>query len=131
MHLPRQLAKLNRRIVNPIQRRYAGVIPGHGIVEHTGRKSGKTYRTPVLVFRVPGGFTMIVGYGVVSDWVNNVLTAGGARLRHRGHRYVLSDPELLTGEDAYRALPPKVAAFARRARVEAALRVSATRDDRP
>ena len=26
-------------MINPIQRTYAGVIPGHGIVEHTGRRS--------------------------------------------------------------------------------------------
>ena len=50
MHLPRALARFNRHVTNPIQRRWAGVIPLHGIVEHTGRKSGRAYRTPVLVF---------------------------------------------------------------------------------
>ena len=126
MHLPRGLAKINRRLINPLQKIYAGQIPGHGIVEHAGRRSGDRYETPVLVFGSDNGFVMMVGYGLGSDWLKNVLAAGGGGLRHRGRHYVLSDPRLLKGDDAYKALPPKVAAFARRVNVEGVLQVSAT-----
>lgn len=125
MHLPRALARINRRIINPIQRLYAGTIPFHGIVEHTGRRTGKGYRTPVLVFGAPTGFTMIVGYGLESDWVRNVLASDGAGLRHRGRHYVLSRPRLLRGDEAYRALPWPLNRLARRAGVEATLQVDA------
>lgn len=126
MHLPRRLARANRYVVNPIQRRYAGAIPGHGIVGHVGRRTARSYRTPVLVFAADGGFAIIVGYGLQSDWVRNILAANGGSLRHRRHDYALSGPRLLAGEDAFAALPPRVARLARRIKVEGVLRVDAS-----
>lgn len=125
MHLPRALARINRRVINPIQLRYAGVIPGHGIVGHRGRRTGRSYRTPVLVFRRSGGFSMIVGYGVGSDWVRNLLAGDGGELQHRRRRYTLSGPRLVRGAEAYGALPAVVAVLARLAGVEAVLLVDA------
>lgn len=125
MHLPRTLARLNRRVINPIQMRYAGAIPFHGIVEHEGRRTGRAYRTPVLVFRSSGRFCMIVGYGLGSDWVRNLLAGGGGALRHRRSHYHLTDPRLLRGTEAYSALPPLMAAFARLVRIDGVLVVSA------
>ena len=125
MHLPRLLARINRRVVNPLQRHYAGVIPGHGIVEHTGRRTGRAYRTPVLVFSAPEGFSMIVGYGLHSDWVQNLLAANGGGLQHRRRRYTLSKPQILHGEDAYHALPGALRTFAKVFRVEGVVQVEA------
>ena len=125
MHLPRLLARVNRRVVNPIQRRYAGVIPGHGIVEHSGRRSGRAYRTPVLVFRAPEGFSMIIGYGLRSDWVQNLLAADGGALQHRRHRYTLSKPRVLYGDEAYQALPGALRIFAKLFQVEGVVKVEA------
>jgi deazaflavin-dependent oxidoreductase (nitroreductase family) len=121
MHLPRTLARFNRHVTNPIQRRWAGVIPLHGIVEHTGRKSGRGYRTPVLVFRRPGGFTITIGYGVRSDWVRNLLAAGGGGLTHRRRHYLLTEPRVLTGAEALAALPRVVRVFARLVGIEGVL----------
>lgn len=125
LHLPRALARINRRVVNPIQLRWAGVIPGHGIVEHRGRRTARRYRTPVLVFRGSGVFWMIVGYGVRSDWVQNLLAAGGADLEHRREHFAVSDPRLLRRGDELAAAPLALRLFARLARVEAVLRVDA------
>jgi deazaflavin-dependent oxidoreductase (nitroreductase family) len=125
MHLPRLLARINRRVINPVQRRYAGIIPGHGIVEHIGRRSGLHYRTPVLVFQAEGGYSMIVGYGLESDWVRNLMAAGGGTLQHRRHEYRLSRPRLLKGAESYESLPRIIRGFARLARVEAVVTVDA------
>ncbi|HET7522758.1 MAG TPA: nitroreductase family deazaflavin-dependent oxidoreductase [Acidimicrobiales bacterium] len=125
MHLPRALARINRRVVNPIQLRYAGIIPGHGIVGHRGRRTGRSYQTPVLVFHRTGGFSMIVGYGVDSDWVRNLLAGGGGELQHRRKHYTLSAPRLVRGSEAYEALPSVIGLIARLAGVEAALLVDA------
>jgi len=125
LHLPRALARINRRVVNPVQLRWAGIIPGHGIVEHRGRRTARTYRTPVLVFPGAEGFWMIVGYGAHSDWVQNLLAAGGAGLEHRRKRFALSNPTLLVRGDEYRAAPFALRLLARIARVEALLRVAA------
>jgi len=128
--MPRAMARFNRRVVNPFQRRYAGVIPAHGIVEHTGRKSGRAYQTPVLVFRSPTGFSMIVGYGLHSDWVRNLEAAGGGGLQHRRRHYAISRPRIVHGEDAYQALPRVMRSLARLVHVEGVLQVDAT-EDRP
>jgi F420H(2)-dependent quinone reductase len=39
------------RYINPVTRHVAGKLPAFGILAHTGRKSGRTYRTPINVFR--------------------------------------------------------------------------------
>lgn len=44
MQLPQSLARFNRYVTNPIQRLWAGWAPTFGILEHVGRKSGKTFR---------------------------------------------------------------------------------------
>ncbi|HZY75118.1 MAG TPA: nitroreductase family deazaflavin-dependent oxidoreductase [Jatrophihabitantaceae bacterium] len=128
MHLPRALARFNRYVTNPIQRRWAGVIPLHGILEHTGRKSGRSYRTPVLVFGRPGGFAITIGYGLRSDWVRNLLAAGGGGLTHRRRHYVLTEPRVLTGKDAVAALPKAGQVLARLVGIEGVLVVDAAAD---
>lgn len=105
MHLPRALAAFNRRVTNPIQRRWAGVIPLHGIIEHTGRRSGRSYRTPMLTFRRGDRVAFLVGYGLESDWVRNLLAAGAGGLVHRRRRYDLSGVALVRAP-AGRALLP-------------------------
>lgn len=105
MQLPRVLARFNRHVTNPIQRRWAGVLPGYGIIEHVGRKSGRTYRTPLNVFRAGPGFAIWIGYGVQSDWVRNLQAAGGGQLVHRRVRYTLSAPRILTGDEGRAKLP--------------------------
>jgi len=111
MHLPRALAAFNRRVTNPIQRRWAGRIPGYAIIEHTGRRSGRTYRTPVLCveqqdLRGGAGFAFLVGYGLGSDWVRNLLAADGGTVVHRGRRYRVRDVRLVPAP-AGRALLPR------------------------
>ena len=105
MHLPRALAAFNRLVTNPIQRRWAGRIPGHAIIEHTGRRSGRAYRTPVLCVRRPGGFVFLVGYGLESDWVRNLLAADGGVVVHRGHRYPVHDVRLVPAPAGRDLLP--------------------------
>ena len=72
----RWLAKINIAFTNRITGLFAGSLPGFGIVTHVGRKSGKVYRTPVNVFRVPTGFIIALTYSSQSEWVKNVLAAG-------------------------------------------------------
>jgi hypothetical protein len=79
----------------------------------------------VLVFGRPGGFVMTIGYGVRSDWVRNLLAAGGGGLVHRRRHYVLTHPRVLTGTDALEVLPVGYRAFARVVRVEGVLVVDA------
>lgn len=90
----RWLAKVNIAFTNRITSLFAGWLPGFGILTHVGRKSGKVYRTPVNVFRVPNGFMVALTYSSQSEWVKNVLAAGG-ELRTRGRKYELSEPTVV------------------------------------
>ena len=127
MPLPRALARLNRYVNNPIQRRWAGLLPGYGIVEHVGRKSGKAYRTPVNVFKADGGFVIWLGYGLQTDWLRNLQAADGGVLLHRRHRYAISAPRVVSGPEGVRLLPLAGRIAAKLARANDVLLVTAAR----
>jgi deazaflavin-dependent oxidoreductase (nitroreductase family) len=91
----RWLAKFNIAVTNRITSLFAGWLPGFGILTHVGRKSGKVYRTPVNVFRAPDGFIIALTYSSQSEWVRNVLAAGGCELKTRGKKYQLSAPNVV------------------------------------
>ena len=91
----RWLAAFNLAVTNRISSRFAPRLPGFGIVTHVGRKSGRVYRTPVNVFRALNGFLIALTYGRESEWVRNVLAAGGCELEIRGVRYQLSAPTIM------------------------------------
>jgi deazaflavin-dependent oxidoreductase (nitroreductase family) len=91
----RWVAAFNLAVTNRITSRFAARLPGFGILTHLGRKSGKVYRTPVNVFRAPEGFLIALTYGRESEWVRNVLAAGGCELKTRGKKYQLSAPKIV------------------------------------
>jgi deazaflavin-dependent oxidoreductase (nitroreductase family) len=91
----RWLAKINSVFTNRITGLFAGWLPGFGILTHVGRKSGKVYRTPVNVFRASNGFIIALTYSSQSEWVKNVLAAGGCELKTRGKKYQLSSPKVV------------------------------------
>ncbi len=76
----RWLAKINITFTNRITGLFAGWLPGFGILTHIGRKSGKVYRIPVNVFRASNSFIIALTYSSQSEWVKNVLAAGGCEL---------------------------------------------------
>lgn len=86
----RWLAKINIAFTNRITSPFAGWLPGFGILTHVGRKSGRVYLTPVNVFRAPNGFIIALTYSSQSEWVRNVLAAGGCELKTRGKTYQLA-----------------------------------------
>jgi deazaflavin-dependent oxidoreductase (nitroreductase family) len=84
---PRALARFNKRVTNPIQSVYAPHLPPWAVVEHRGRKSGRTYRTPVLSFRSGATLAVVLFYGTETDWIRNVLAAGEATVTRGGTDY--------------------------------------------
>jgi deazaflavin-dependent oxidoreductase (nitroreductase family) len=92
--LPRAIAKLNRVGLNRLTRHIAPWAPGFGLVVHRGRKSGKTFRTPVNVFVRGSTYVFALTYGPGSDWVRNVQAAGGCELVTRRVTVQLTAPRL-------------------------------------
>jgi deazaflavin-dependent oxidoreductase (nitroreductase family) len=91
----RWLAKFNIAVTNRITSLFAGWLPGFGILTHVGRKSGKVYQTPVNVFRIPNGFVIALTYSSQSEWVKNVLAAGGCELKTVGREYRVAAPRVV------------------------------------
>src|SRR5437660_469105 len=91
----RSLAAFNIAVTNRITCRFAARLPGFAIITHVGRKSGRVYRTPVNVFRAPNRFLVALTYGRESEWVKNVLAAGGCELKTRGRYYQLTAPSIV------------------------------------
>ncbi len=91
----RWVAAFNLAVTNRITSRFAARLPGFGILTHIGRKSGTVYRTPVNVFRAPEGFLIALTYGRESEWVRNVIAAGGYELETRGVQYQLYSPTIV------------------------------------
>lgn len=57
------------------------------MVLHRGRKSGKSYETPIIVAPHADGFLIALTYGSKVDWYLNVLKAGHCRLRWHRREY--------------------------------------------
>lgn len=64
------------------------------LVRHVGRKSGKTFETPIIVAPVPGGFVCELTYGDDVNWFRNIVAAGGCVLVVDGveHEIVAVEP---------------------------------------
>ena len=92
MPLPQAIAKFNRLVTNRVAGLAAGRAPGFGIVVHKGRKSGRTYRTPVMVFGRDGAYRIALTYGRDVDWVKNIVAAGGFDFETHGRTVKLVDP---------------------------------------
>ena len=99
MPLPRTLARWNKAGLNRVTRHIAPWMPGFGVVAHTGRRSGRRYQTPVNVFPAGDGYLFALTYGPDSDWVKNVLAAGGCGLVTRGRTVRLVSPRLVHDEN--------------------------------
>jgi deazaflavin-dependent oxidoreductase (nitroreductase family) len=99
------MAKFNRVVTNRVVGPLARYLPGFAVVSHVGRRSGRTYRTPVNLFTRADGYVIALMYGADSQWVRNVLAAGGADVETRGRRVHLIAPELV--RDPARSLVPK------------------------
>jgi deazaflavin-dependent oxidoreductase (nitroreductase family) len=104
MPLPRWLARFNSRVTNHLLGPLALRLPGWGVVVHTGRKTHRRYRTPVMVFRRADRFVIALTYGRDSQWVRNVVVQGGCELETQGRALRLVEPRLLHDEER-RAVP--------------------------
>jgi deazaflavin-dependent oxidoreductase (nitroreductase family) len=83
---------------------WAGWAPSFAIIEHVGRRSGKTYRTPVSAFSatVDGkpGIAVLLTYGPDRDWLKNLKAAGGGQMRRHGKTFGIADAQIVTRDEA-------------------------------
>ena len=99
MQIPGVVAIVNKHVTNRVQGLWAWLIPPWAVVLHTGRTSGRAYRTPVVGFHTPEGFAIPVLYGPRTQWVKNLIAANGAEIRRAGRRHELVDPRVVPAEE--------------------------------
>ncbi|HEX8973000.1 nitroreductase family deazaflavin-dependent oxidoreductase [Oryzihumus sp.] len=81
----------------PLAARLAGHrwFPAWAVLRHRGRRSGRAYAIPVAVLVTGDGFVICLPWGTQTNWVQNVLAAGGCGLRWKGRELRLTDPQLV------------------------------------
>jgi deazaflavin-dependent oxidoreductase (nitroreductase family) len=93
------------------------------VVRHVGRRSGRSYDTPVVAVEHDDGFLIALPYGDRTDWMKNVRTAGSATIITNGSAYDVERPDVIPMSDATRFFQPKEQRMQRRFGVESALLV--------
>lgn len=94
--MPSWLPRFNKLVTNRIQGIWAPYLLPWAVVCHTGRKSGRVYRSPVTAFRRGNVLAVGLPYGSEAQWVKNVLAADGAEVIRRGQRLRLTNPRVVT-----------------------------------
>jgi deazaflavin-dependent oxidoreductase (nitroreductase family) len=105
-------------LVGPIGRPLAGNrwFPLWAILRHTGRKSGAHYVIPIVALPSADGFVIPLPFGQRTQWLQNLLAAGGAGIRSKGREDMVDRPQLVTLDDpvVQRAVPWLLRAASRR-----------------
>ena len=104
------LRPLMKGVINPrTLRAVARGESSYAVVKHVGRRSGRTYRTPVEAYRTADGVLILLPYGPVTDWCRNVLAAGQCTVTLDGEDLALSTPEVVPASVAEARVPADVA----------------------
>jgi deazaflavin-dependent oxidoreductase (nitroreductase family) len=69
-------------------------------IRHVGRRSGRTYTTPVTARRNGDMVVIALTFGNQSDWSRNVRFAGGGSIRIEGEDYDVTQPQIMSRQDA-------------------------------
>ncbi len=127
-----RVRRFNRNVTNPRVLRTAGA-PGAAasVIRHVGRVSGRPYETPVGPVAVGDDYVIALPYGPETDWVRNVMAAGGATLVHEGRQVPVARPEVVATSAVVDDLPASEQRTLRIFGVDQCLRVRTTSVDLP
>ena len=116
--------RLFTRAMRPLALRSAGKEGSNtSIVRHVGRRSGRTYETPVVAVQHDDSFLIALPYGKRTDWLKNVLGKGSAAIVTNGRTYQVDRPEIIPIAEATGYFRPREQRMHRQFHVDAALRV--------
>jgi deazaflavin-dependent oxidoreductase (nitroreductase family) len=122
--------RFNRAFGNPHQMKTAGTPGAYAsVIRHVGRKTGRSYETPVVPFATPDGFVIALPYGPGTDWIKNVLATGSATIVTEGDTWSVDQPELVPTAVAAPYMPAKEQRELRRFAVDRCLRVHRVEPD--
>lgn len=103
--MPLWFGHVNKRIFNPSEIR-KGKRP---VIAHVGRRSGRSYQTPLDVHRCDDGTViMFLVYGSKCDWVQNVRAAGRATITIDDKQLAATSPRIVDRDTAASLVPADV-----------------------
>jgi F420H(2)-dependent quinone reductase len=89
--------------LNPIALRAARSGRGISLLRHRGRKTGRTYETPLILAAVGDGFVAELTYGTEVAWYRNVVAAGHCVVVFKAVEYEIDAIEPYPAEVGRRA----------------------------
>jgi len=108
----KRLRTFVKHFVNPILRNAAHSSRGpFALLRHVGRRSGKTYEIPIMVWRIEDGFIIALTYGPNVDWLRNLQATDQGTLRWHKQEYVFQTPVFVDEATALHALPSFIRGF--------------------
>jgi deazaflavin-dependent oxidoreductase (nitroreductase family) len=116
--------RLFTRAMRPLALRSAGQEGSNtSVVRHVGRRTGRTYETPVIAVQHDDSFLIALPYGPRTDWLKNVLDSGSAAIVTKGHVYDVDRPEVIPMAEATSYFRPREQRMHRQFHVGSALQV--------
>ena len=92
--------RFNKRVLNPLMLHLAGRRHWYAArLEHVGRRTGRSYATPVVARPVHNGFAIPLPYGPDVDWRRNLQATGSGVLQVDGVRHAIRDPRIVAVDD--------------------------------
>jgi deazaflavin-dependent oxidoreductase (nitroreductase family) len=103
----RAVIRFVARFVNPLTLLVAGRrwMPIVGVLHHRGRRSGRTYSTPLGMRPHAGTFVMPLTFSESAAWFLNVKAAGECEVTYLGRRHRLVEPRVVDYATAAPAFP--------------------------
>jgi deazaflavin-dependent oxidoreductase (nitroreductase family) len=105
------MRRVNRVFTNPLMGTFAWLLPPLAMVHHTGRKTGRPYRSPVVAIASDHGFVIPMTYGRDVDWARNLVHARGGEVERMGRRVVVRNPRIVGLDEAAPLLPAAARVF--------------------
>src|ERR671932_2845655 len=101
--LSKRIRYFNKYVFNRLMLRFAGSSRSRfAVVRHVGRRSGRSYETPIIVAPLGADVVVALTYGPHVDWYRNLRATGHGTLCWQGRTYALAAPESI---DRTTALP--------------------------
>lgn len=102
------LRVFNKYVTNRAMRPLAGRKHWYAsLIQHTGRRTGTTYATPVVAEPTATGFIIPLPYGTRVDWLRNLQHTGTSTLTRQGRTYKIETPRIIDAATAQTLLTPR------------------------
>lgn len=115
----KRIRYFNKHFLNRLLIRFAGSRRHpFAIVRHVGRRSGKSYETPIIVEPMGQSLLITLTYGPGVDWYRNLLAAGHGTLLWQGKTLTIEGFENVDRTTALAVFPPFKRAILRLLKVQ-------------